>query len=192
MPPRKQPQDNCVIYVFFGMIATGKTLLSEAWAKHKKLNCYNSDRLRKELAGIDPTESRREAIDGGIYTKEFSRKTYKALLDKAETEVANGNSVVLDGSYQYAHDRQTISGLAKKINAQVYFILCQCSETEMKRRLMVREKDAAAVSDGRWEIYLKQKQRFEPPDEIPASRLIIIDTNAPVKNLLDQLRRKLP
>lgn len=191
MPPEKQPRADSVIYVFFGMIATGKTLLSEAWAKGKKLSCYNSDRVRKELAGIDPTESRREGIDVGIYTKEFSRKTYNALLNKAETEVTKGNSVVLDGSYQYAHDRQDISALAKKINAQVYFILCQCSETEMKRRMTVREKETAAVSDGRWEIYLKQKQRFEPPDEIPASELIVIDTDGPVHELLDQLERKL-
>jgi len=192
MPFNRLPQKNPVIYVFFGMIATGKTALSEAWAKHKKLKCYNSDRVRKELAGINPTESRREGMNGGIYTKEFSRKTYKALLEKAETEIKEGHSVVLDASYQHAHDRQEISELAKSMNTHVYFVFCQCPEEEMKRRMDLRSKDAAAVSDGRWGIYLKQKKRFEPPDEIPAAELRTINTNAPVKDLLNQLKKELP
>jgi len=192
MPFNRLPQKDLVIYVFFGMIATGKTALSEAWAKHKKLKCYNSDRVRKELAGINPTESRREGVDGGIYTKEFSRKTYNALLEKAEIEIREGHSVVLDASYQYAHDRQEISELAKNMNTHVYFVFCQCPEEEMKRRMDLRSRDAAAVSDGRWKIYLKQKQRFEQPDEIPAAKLRTINTNAPVKDLLNQLKKELP
>ena len=131
-------------------------------------------------------------MDGGIYTKEFSRRTYNALLEKAETAIKGGHSVVLDGSYQYAQDRQAICELAKIISTQVYFIFCQCPEEEMKRRMDLRSKDAAAVSDGRWEIYLKQKQRFEPPDEIPAAILRTVNTNAPVKDLLNQLEKELP
>ena len=192
MPPDRQSQKGSVIYVFFGMIATGKTALSEAWAKHKKLKCYNSDRVRKELAGINPTESRREGMDGGIYTKEFSSRTYNALHEKAEIEIKKGHSVVLDASYQYARDRQAICELAKIMNTHVYFIFCQCPEKEMKRRMDLRSRNAAAVSDGRWEIYLKQKQRFEPPDEIPAAILRTVNTNAPVKDLLNQLEKELP
>lgn len=190
--PHKKQQQRPVIYVFFGMIATGKTSLSEAWARYKNLNFYNSDRVRKELAGIDPTENRREGVDTGIYTQEFSRKTYKVLLDKAESLVNKGDSVVIDGSYQRAHDRQAISRLAQNVGAEVYFIFCHCPEAEMKRRMELRQKDAAAVSDGRWEIYLKQKQRFEPPEEIPPSRLIVIKTDASVDELLEQLKKKLP
>ncbi len=48
------------------------------------------------------------------------------------------------------------------------------------------------VSDGRWEIYLKQKKRFEPPDELSASELIIIDTRASLEELLEELKEKLP
>jgi len=62
----------------------------------------------------------------------------------------------------------------------------------MKHRMDARERDPAAVSDGRWEIYLKQKKRFEPPDELAAQELIIIDTQAPLEELLEELDRKLP
>ena len=180
-----------VLYVFFGMIATGKSTLSQGWAWHKQLPCYNSDWVRKELAGITPTESQRETIDAGIYSNEFSQKTYSILLKRAEAKLKRGESVILDASYQYKQDREDIKALARKLHCQVYFILCQCSEKEMKLRMDERENDPAAVSDGRWEIYLKQKKRFEPPDELQASELIPIDTQASLEELLDELDDKL-
>lgn len=192
MPHNTSDRHIPVVYVFFGMIATGKSTLSQAWSRHKHLPCYNSDWVRKELAGIKPTDPRRESADSGIYTREFSQKTYTALLDKAKEKLNLGNSVIIDASYQYAHDRQEIRKLANELKCQVYFILCQCSEAEMKRRMKLREKDPAAVSDGRWEIYLKQKKRFEFPDELSNSELIILDTAAPIEKLLDELTKKLP
>jgi len=192
MPHNTPNRTNPVIYAFFGMIATGKTSLSQAWAGHKHVSCYNSDRVRKELAGISPTESRKQAVDTGIYTEESSRKTYSTLLEKADAALKEGMSVVLDASYQYADDRDAVRRLAKDAGAQVYFILCQCPEAEMKHRMELRERRGSGVSDGRWEIYLKQKERFEPPDEVPAAQLIIISTDAPVAALLEQLKKKLP
>jgi uncharacterized protein len=62
----------------------------------------------------------------------------------------------------------------------------------MKRRMELRKKDPGAVSDGRWEIYLKQKKRFESPNELPDSELIILDTGASIEKLLDELTKKLP
>ena len=192
MPASEEKRKTPVLYVFFGMIATGKSTLARKWARHKKLHAYNSDWVRKELAGITPSESRRQTIDEGIYSREFSRKTYEALREKAEELLQRGDSVVLDASYQYARDRQELRALAKKCNCQVFFILCQCPEEEMKKRMEAREQDPAAISDGRWEIYLKQKKRFEPPDELGARELISIDTQAPLAALLEKLAGKLP
>jgi predicted kinase len=191
MPASEQSRKHAVLYVFFGMIATGKSSLAQSWARHKQLRSYNSDLVRKELAGISPTESQRRTINAGIYSRDFSRKTYRALLERAEARLQQGESVILDASYQFARDRKDLKALAKNLNCQVYFILCQCSEVEMKRRMDERAQDPAAVSDGRWEIYLKQKKRFEPPDELAAPELIIIDTQAPLEDLLEELARKL-
>ncbi len=192
MPSNAHEKIKPVIYVFFGMIATGKSTISQAWSWHKQLRCYNSDWVRKELAGMNPIESQRESVDSGIYTKDFSLKTYKTLLERAGARLKQGDSVIVDGSYQYADDRQDVRKLAKSLNCQIYFILCQCPEPEMKRRMDLREKDLTIVSDGRWEIYLKQKKRFEPPDELSTSELVIIDTQASLEELLEELEEKLP
>ena len=43
--------------LFFGLIASGKSTLAKAWAEQKNIPYYNSDVVRKELAGLSPTAS---------------------------------------------------------------------------------------------------------------------------------------
>jgi len=191
MPASENNTRPPALYVFFGLIATGKSTLAMAWARHKQVEYYNSDRVRKELAGLQPTQSQRQTVDTGIYTPDFTRKTYQALLDKAEARLRRGDSVVLDASYQNAGDRQKVRELVNNLKSRVYFILCQCPEEEMRRRMGQRARDPSAVSDGRWEIYLQQKKRFEPPNELADSELITINTQAPVEKLLEKLDNEL-
>jgi len=181
-------QGKNTLYVFFGLIATGKSTLAEAWAESLHLPYYNSDRVRKQLAGLKEETSRQEEFNQGIYSKKFSRQTYTALLERAALHLQQGVSVVLDASYQAKEERQRVRDLASLMAGRICFILCTCPEKEMKTRMAARGKDPAAVSDGRWEVYLEQKKRFEPPDEIAAGELIVIDTRAPVAQLLKRLR----
>jgi predicted kinase len=176
------------LYVFFGLIATGKSTLAAAWAESLDIPYFNSDRVRKQLAALSEETSRQDGFNQGIYTSDFSRRTYTALLERAAAHLQQGVSVVLDASYQAKEERQRVRDLAGRMADRICFILCTCPETEMKRRMAERGMDPTAVSDGRWEIYREQKKRFEPPDEIAADELIIIDTRAPAAQLLKRLQ----
>ena len=179
------------IIVFFGLIATGKSTLAKTWALRNNMAYYNSDRVRKEIASIPVENSRSERFNKGIYTPEFTEMTYKALLDRAEAELVRGGSVVLDASYRSGKERDRVRELTNRVGREALFVLCTCPEQEMKRRMEIRAKDPNAVSDGRWEVYLKQKMRFEEPEELASDELIILSTDAPTENLLDQLKRRL-
>lgn len=179
------------LYVFFGLIASGKSTLGEAFAEKNNMRYYNSDVVRKELAGKLAGNGRKAGFDEGIYTKEFTEKTYSALLDRAENDLQNGISVILDASYQDPAERQRVRKLAERQDVPLYFVLCLCPEEEMKERMEIRARDPKAVSDGRWEIYLKQKERYQAPDELPDGSLITIDTTDTVENLLATLEQLL-
>lgn len=175
------------IYVFFGLIATGKSTLARFWAAQHALASFNSDVVRKELAGLAPTVRRQEALDRGIYTAEFSRKTYETMLAKAEAEVRAGRGVVLDASYHRRAERQHVRRLARRHGFPVYFILCSCPEPVLRERLARRAMDPTAVSDGRWEIYLGQKEKFEPPTELAPDEVVILETTGPVATVAERL-----
>lgn len=176
------------LFVFFGMIASGKSTLARGFAERHGFSSYNTDRVRKELAGVDATTRCAEGVDQGIYSPAFTARTYQALLDRAEADLRAGMAgVVLDGSYGRRADRARVLELAARLGVAVVFILCFCSDAEVRRRLALRARDPGAVSDGRWEIYLSQKERFEPPDELGPAQLVRINTEAPPEVLLERL-----
>lgn len=183
----KQP----TLYVFFGLIASGKSTLAELFAQSQELPYYNTDRIRKELAGRAANEHRPDGMDGmgqGIYTPEWSKRTYQTMLDRAVQDCRQGaKGVVLDGSYSKVADRHNVRELAASLDAKIHFFLCSCSEQETQRRLAQRAKDPNAVSDGRWEIFIQQREQFEQPDELSPHQITRIDTEAEPEKLVQKL-----
>jgi len=175
-----------LLLVFFGMVATGKSYLASAWAKHYDVPYYNSDRVRKELAGLTPETCQQEEVDKGIYTPEFSRRTYDALIKSAENcfQADKQACVVLDGSYQSLSERNLLrehfTGMVR-----IVFVHCTCSEEVVKKRLDMRASDPAAVSDGNWQIYLAQKKRFQPMTD--NEYVMELDTDAPLNELIQKV-----
>ncbi len=176
------------VLVFFGMIATGKSYLAAAWARQHDCPYYNSDRVRKELAGLIPESKQAAAVDQGIYSTQSSRRTYDQLLSLAARDLRADTvtCVVLDGSYQLRSERQRLQdSLASQ--ARVLFVHCLCPEEVVRQRLEIRQHDPQAVSDGRWDIYLQQKSRFELPVEIGPDQLLSLNTNQAIDDLLSLL-----
>jgi predicted kinase len=177
------------VVVFFGMTASGKSYLAKRWAEKHGFPYFNTDVIRKELAGIESTRSCAQSIDCGIYSPQFSRKTYDAVLDRTVQALRNNCGVpcaVMDGSYQYRRERQLVVERFEKW-CEIIFILCHCPEKVTKKRLADRMEDPETVSDGSWQIYLRQKDIFEKPDELFAGQLLELDTNASLEYLIDHL-----
>lgn len=181
--------ENCLV-VFFGMIATGKSYLASAWADHYGLPYYNSDRVRKALAEIPPETGQQEEVDQGIYSPEFSRRTYDALLEHADNHFREDRQacVVLDGSYQSFQERELLRAHFKD-QVRLVFVHCFCAEEVVRERLEIRADDPDAVSDGNWEIYLSQKKRFQPVRE--TEQVIALDTDIPVEELVKRVTLEL-
>ena len=116
-----------------GLIASGKSTLAGAFAGKYQLSYYNSDIERKKLANVESTVRGDGQFEGGIYTPEFSRLTYDALLDNAAVhyKVDPASCVVLDGSYQSFAERDL---LRKRFESRVrvVFVHCICEEQVVK------------------------------------------------------------
>ncbi|MDH4317857.1 MAG: AAA family ATPase [Desulfobulbaceae bacterium] len=179
------------LYIFFGMIASGKTFLAEAFSRKHQLKHYNTDRVRKELAGVAAESNQGDDFGKGIYTPEFTQKTYGKLLDLAETAIREGKGVILDGSYSTMVERGRVREMGESLGLHPLFVFCGCSEDTVRQRLELRAKDPLAVSDGNYQIYLAQKKTFEQPIELPREELIILDTAKDLEQLLAELDGKI-
>lgn len=177
-----------IVTVFFGMTASGKSTLGMAWADRCQATYYNTDRVRKELAGLQVADKRPDELGQGIYSAAFTERTYLAMLDHVREDFARGQGqVVLDGSYGRRADRDRVRSVAREWGARCVFLFCVCPEEEVRRRLERRARDPLAVSDGRWEVYLHQRQTFEVPDAAHEDDCIRLNTNQPIGAMLTWL-----
>ncbi len=171
------------LVIFFGMTASGKSTLGKAWAAHCRAPYYNTDRVRKELAGLKAADKRPDGVGQGIYSAALTEATYRTMLDRALGDLASGAPlVVLDGSYSRREDRNLVRAAAEKTGAKWLFVHCFCGEEEVRRRLALRASDAEAVSDGRWEIYVHQQQTFEQPET--ENDCLRLGTEQPVERMV--------
>ncbi len=173
-----------------GLVGTGKSTVARALAKRLGSTVISSDMTRKRLAGVPLNEHRFEGFSSGIYTPDFNRQTYEAMLAEAKEILTSGDSVILDASFIRREEREKARQLAENTGADFYVVETVLAENAIKKRL-ARRLELGSVSDGRWEIYLPQKQRFEPVNEVPESVHIIVDTSSTIDKLISSLLQKL-
>jgi uncharacterized protein len=175
-----------VIVVVFGLMGTGKSSRSRALAETLGWPVIHSDVVRKNLAGLKPTDRVQVDFGKGIYDEDFSTQTYTEMLRQAREQLAEGRSVILDGSYKRAQERERVRQLAKEQGARVVFVYCECPPAVARERLGIRLTDPEAISDGRVELFESQVRDFDTltPEDRPLLRL---DTTRDPKVVLDEL-----
>ena len=169
-----------------GLTGTGKSFTARELAFDLGLEIVSSDVVRKQLTGLATTTHRRDRYGEGIYTDAVTARTYDALLQQAETALADGRSIIVDATFRRRTDRDLFRQLAVRRGASFLLIHATCPEETARQRLDARKDQAGEASDGRWEIYLIQKGEFDAPAADEAG-LIRIDTSKPVTELLDTL-----
>jgi len=171
------------LIIMAGLVGTGKSAVAVSLGEAIGAPVVRSDEVRKRLAGILPDEHRYEDYENGIYSEEFTNKTYSELLKEASEVLGGGRSIILDASYKSRASRERAAALAREKGARFFIVECVCEEEVVRARLKKRmgEKE---VSDGRWETYERQKHGFEQITE-NEGRLIRIDSARPVEENME-------
>jgi len=149
-----------LLFITSGLTGTGKTTVAKKISVDYDARIISTDNVRKELEGIDKFERHHNAYNTGLYSPQKMFYTYKKILEKANIFLRKEENVVLDATFKNRKLRNMAYEIAKKNNAVFLILFCKCPEKKVKEYLEKRLKKKS-VSDGRWEIYLKQKESFE-------------------------------
>jgi uncharacterized protein len=179
-----------LLFITVGLVGSGKSTLSYALAKRLGLTVISSDVVRKQLANIPPTEHHFEGMESGIYSADFSRQTYDKLFSEARNILNQGDSVILDASFIKADERLKARKLAEETGADFRVLECTLDETNTRQRLSQRLNNSS-VSDGRWEIYEPQKNKFDPVNEVSPEQHFIIDSAKPMGEQIERVINEL-
>lgn len=149
------------LFVVCGLTGTGKSTIAGKLGIDYHGQVINTDIVRKDIANIDRYEPHHDAYSAGLYTPEKIYLTYMAVMEKAQKTLLTHGICIVDATFQKRKFRDMVRKVARTTKAHLLFIHCICKEEEIKQRLEKRVKKKSA-SDGRWEIYLQQKESFEP------------------------------
>ncbi|MEV7007497.1 AAA family ATPase [Streptosporangium sp. NPDC051022] len=161
-----------------GSPGTGKSTLAAALADRLGYTLLNSDRVRKELAGIAPEQPAPAPFGEGLYSPEHTERTYAELLSRAGTLLQHGESVILDASWIDEERRAAAGHLARRTSSDRVSLLCTALPQVTVERLAAR---TGGVSDADRAIAEIMTERMAPwPDAIE------IDTSASPEQALER------
>ncbi len=165
--------DNKILIITFGLTGCGKSFI--AGFLNKIIKCsilIQSDRVRKELAGFSPYKKVIVPFGKDIYSHKKSEEVYEEMLKRSEKILKRGKSCIIDASFLKRRWRKKAKEVADKNSAKFLIIAPIVDEQKIKERLLKRKKD---ISDGRWEIYIKQKENYDEIDENEKEYTVFLD-----------------
>jgi aminoglycoside phosphotransferase family enzyme/predicted kinase len=174
------------LWVVCGLPASGKSTIANELAKSQDILVLNSDEIRKKLFGFKPANTHVRDIEKGIYSQRASALTYGKMLLRAQEELKQKRSVILDATFSQKNQRTEVLRLAQDHDVNVLFIECKAPRKYLERRLKKREQKPS-ISDARIKHLNYFIQNFEPLDEIGPELYIIIRTDQPVSDTLQQI-----
>jgi aminoglycoside phosphotransferase family enzyme/predicted kinase len=162
------------LVLFAGIMGSGKTRQSAELARRADVRVLHSDEVRKQLAGLKLDEEQKVPFGEGIYSAEWTERTYGALIAAARRELEAGSSIVLDASWSSAARRAAARALAEEYEALFAIVECSAPDDVLRERL---SKPRRKVTDGRIELLDDQRAAYEAPAAGEADQLIRIDTS---------------
>jgi aminoglycoside phosphotransferase family enzyme/predicted kinase len=174
----EEPSRRLCVVLVGGLPGTGKSTLARALAAHAGFDAIRSDVVRKGLAGLGQGDAATAAFGEGIYSREWTERTYAECARRAEELLFEGRRVLVDASFRSASSRRRLLELGGRWGVPALFLHCEADPATVRGRLDRRSGDA---SDADWSIYLRAAERWEESDEATrrATRPVVTDGSEP-------------
>ncbi|MBK8253798.1 MAG: AAA family ATPase [Polyangiaceae bacterium] len=176
--PRTPVMPKAVIAVG-GLIAAGKSTLADWLSGELGGPVIEADRTRKHMLGVAATTRVNDGAFTGAYDKGFTDRVYTEMNRRAAVVLQSGRPVILDASFRSPKMRQAAREVARACNAPFLFIECRAPAAICKARLMEREAQKNAVSDGRLAIFDDFAKEWQPVTELSENEILAVDTSCP-------------
>jgi hypothetical protein len=176
-----------VVIMMVGLAGTGKSYIADALAGRMGAVVISSDVVRKRRAGVDVRQRMAARYGAGLYGEDERARIYEAMRARARQHLALGRSVILDATHIRRLDRDAVGAIAKDAGVPLFAVVVTADDAVVRARLDARMALPGEASDAGWEVYLRQREAFEPPDEIPAGQSIQIDGGGPLAAAVDSV-----
>ncbi|MGE0435275.1 MAG: AAA family ATPase [Planctomycetota bacterium] len=157
-----------------GLPGTGKSTLASHLATAHGFHWIDTDAVRKELAGIAPTDRRKP--DDPMYTPEAIQRVYEVCVERVRAQLQAGVPVAVSATFAKASYRRPFVELAAECGVPLRILLVELAEDEVRRRLEARMAAGHDVSDADTSVWRKVAARWEAFDAVESAATLSLDT----------------
>ncbi|MEJ1396755.1 MAG: AAA family ATPase [Candidatus Sedimenticola sp. (ex Thyasira tokunagai)] len=150
------------LVITHGLSGSGKSTQAARCIEALPAVRLRSDVERKRLAGPASAEMSDSALDGGIYTAEFSRQTYERLLELAAGVVEAGFIAIVDATFLKQGQRWPFQQLAERTAVPFIILDFDVPERELRVRIERRLQEGADPSEANLQVLAQQIATEEP------------------------------
>jgi aminoglycoside phosphotransferase family enzyme/predicted kinase len=141
-----------------GLPGSGKSTLARGLAAAARFHVIRTDEVRKELVSAPPSGA--IAFGEGIYSPEWTERTYIECLRRAEQMLFEGERVLVDANFREDARRRSFVEAARRLGVPAVILLCRTEPAVVRERLLARHGDA---SDADWVVYQRAAEQWEEP-----------------------------
>ncbi|MDH6194014.1 aminoglycoside phosphotransferase family enzyme/predicted kinase [Mycobacterium frederiksbergense] len=128
---------------------TGKSTVSHALTQQLGAVVVSTDDVRRKMRDTHAIEGEPGALNAGLYAPQNVAVVYDEVLVRAREQLANGVSVILDGTWRDPHQRQRAHQLAADAHTPIVEFTCSVSLDGAASRIRSR---SSTTSDATPEI----------------------------------------
>ncbi|MCA9220558.1 MAG: AAA family ATPase [Planctomycetales bacterium] len=133
-----------LMLVVCGASGTGKSTVAAPLSQELGFVWLQTDAIRREMFGVSETPPQ---LNKGHYTTDKRQAVYNRMFDRADALLADGLSVILDGSFVSGEHRQAAAELARRRDVDLRFLWCDCPEPVASSRIQSRMAEGGSASE---------------------------------------------
>jgi uncharacterized protein len=122
---------------------TGKTTLSHALAERIGAEVISTDDVRRELQQSGVIAGRVGDLNAGLYAPENVSVVYREVLQRARPRLDAGRTVILDGTWRDAGERERAYALAAETASSAIEFTCSVPVREASARIAARRESSS-------------------------------------------------
>jgi aminoglycoside phosphotransferase family enzyme/predicted kinase len=180
---------SAAIIVVCGLAGSGKSTIARSLSARTAYQVFNSDVIRKQLAGAPLTRRSGGEYGQGLYSESFNTQTYDELLRQTEECLESGKGVIVDATFKEPRHRRKFVELSARLGRAIIFVECRADEEKTLERLKNRERSSSEVSDATEAVYLRQRAEFVPLNDIPESIRMVLNTEQDPEHAASEVLR---
>lgn len=163
--------DQSWLVICCGLPGSGKSCLCRAMGEETGWATFGSDRVRKEMAGVEP----HERLDRQFYSPSFSEGVYRELIERGIDTAEQHGVALMDANFRTRSLRKMAREAAGARNLKLAILQIELPESLAIERLAERKEENREASDADIAVYRQLKAEYERPEPSEADRLVIVD-----------------